>query len=525
MELHNYPVPLTSACVALTCALVLLTDQFAMPRELLRQCRPKRTVPEWLADTAARVCVIILIYAAFFSISWRPIYATQASVSFFVIFTGISRAKLTFIREPLLFSDIALVIDVFKYKEIFYATSLNILFWILALSYVFGASGLYLWVEPHILPEEPLLGIIVMLSLAFGPWLALFNARINHVTHALVHRLVPRPQVKIDTARFGTFTSVVLHFVLWLGLKRSEIVDAIALRLASAIDHFWLHGSHSSAPLVVVWQSESFIDLRHFGVTVNLPHLDAMRAAASQWGRMTSVFEGGYTLRTEFAVLSGLLPENVGVDAGLPYLRASHYKDVVWPQRLKNAGWITTFIHPYDKTFFFRHKALPQLGFDEMVMLDSFDHVPTKAEPYVSDMELAKVVVQRIAETDDQKAFLFVGSMANHGPWEAGRCGSVGTPLEIYKGLLEKADEALGYLVAKLNQLNRPVWLLFYGDHAPLLKSFADPFPDPRTDYFIVPLGEASRGSTERVASIEEAPWMLIDKLLEHASLKRELPG
>lgn len=158
-------------------------------------------------------------------------------------------------------------------------------------------------------------------------------------------------------------------------------------------------------------------------------------------------------------------------------------------------------------------------------MLDSFDHVPTKAEPYVSDMELAKVVVQRIAETVDQKAFFFVGSMANHGPWDAGRCGDVGTPLDIYKGLLEKADEALGYLVAQLNQLNRPVWLLFYGDHAPLLKSFADPFPDPRTDYFIAPLGEASRGSTEQVASIEEAPWKLIDKLLEHASLKRELPG
>ena len=68
-------------------------------------------------------------------------------MSFFVIFTGISRAKFKFIREPLVFSDIALVADVFKYKSIFYANSLNIVFWTVAFLYVFGVSALYMYLR------------------------------------------------------------------------------------------------------------------------------------------------------------------------------------------------------------------------------------------------------------------------------------------------------------------------------------------------------------------------------------------
>ena len=75
-------------------------------------------------------------------------------MSFFVIFTGISRAKFRFIREPLVFSDIALVADVFKHKSIFYANSLNVVFWCVSFLYVFGVSGLYMYFEPDIIPDR-----------------------------------------------------------------------------------------------------------------------------------------------------------------------------------------------------------------------------------------------------------------------------------------------------------------------------------------------------------------------------------
>ena len=140
-----------------------------MPAAVNKQNHTKRSLKRLAFEWAARIPVIALVYAFFFAISWRPIYGAQGAISFFVIFTGISRAKFEFIREPLVFSDIALVVDVFKYKEIFYATSLNIVFWVIALSYVFGVRALYMYFEPSILPSHNgFLWVLVMLAIAFG---------------------------------------------------------------------------------------------------------------------------------------------------------------------------------------------------------------------------------------------------------------------------------------------------------------------------------------------------------------------
>ncbi len=516
---------LTATCYLWACAIVYLTDGFALPRAVARQHRASHTLGRTILETLARLPVIALVFAGFFAISWRPVYASQATISFFIIFTGISRAKYIFIREPLVFSDIALAASVLKHKEIFYATKLNIFFWTAASSYVFGASALYYIFEPSILPERNgLAWIAAGLFVAFGPWMLLFFRPANVLLVKLSEGLLRTLDVHSNTVRFGTFSSVVYHFIVWIGKRRDEFLMDLAATMQHAF-HGIVHADaevhRDGAPLVLVWQSESFIDLRHFGVSgLELPHLDRLRSLAAQSGRMTSVFEGGYTLRTEFAVLSGIQPDDAYVDASYPYLRASHYADVVWPMRFKRAGWHTHFIHPYDRTFFFRDKAMPLLGFEQMTMLDAFDHTPRADEPYVSDRHLADRVIDIIEGIDkEQPAFLFVASMGNHGPWQPGRCGELTDPVDIYAELLRKADDALGHLTAYLDRLDRPVWLAFYGDHAPLLKSFADPFPDPRTDYVVVPLAHAREDRPGLPVTKEEAPWNLLGALLAHADL------
>ncbi|UXT50600.1 sulfatase-like hydrolase/transferase [Agrobacterium tumefaciens] len=521
---QDHPFLLTSLCFAAAALVVYATDRFALPAEARRKYSQVRSRRRFLVENCARLPVIALVFAFFFVISWRPIYAAHAAASYFVIFTAISRVKFAFIREPLLFSDIALVLDVFKYKTIFYATKFNIIFWILAGLYVFGVSALYMIFEPTVLPSRHkafwvifgCVGYIGLLSL-------LFVRRVNRVAASLSEALLVTLKVRPNTVRFGTFTSVVLHFLVWLGKNRDTLVKEISDGLHRAI-HDLIDGEHHGAPLVVVWQSESFYDLRNLGDNqLELPTIDRLKKRAAQSGRLTNVFEGGYTLRTEFAVLSGLKPEEVHVDASYPYLRAGHYAELAWPNKLLRNGWHTQFIHPYDRTFFMRHKALPLLGFEHLTMLDEFDHQPTTADPYVSDHDLTHKVLKTIEDIDDDKpTFVFVASMANHGPWEAGRCEGLTEPVEIYRELLQRADDALGTLVAALDTSERPVWLAFYGDHAPLLKSYADPFPDPRTDYFVVPLGAAAQNDGSKVHVREEAPWNLIETILLHAKLYKE---
>jgi phosphoglycerol transferase MdoB-like AlkP superfamily enzyme len=525
IHLHDSPVWLTLFCYALSCLVILFTDRFALPKRERRRHRPPTGMKQYVIEAVARLPVIFLVFAGFFAISWRPLYAAAGTMSFFVIFTGISRAKFKFIREPLVFSDIALVADVFKYKSIFYANSLNVVFWTVAFLYVFGVSGLYMYFEPDVIPDRHwYIWALIMLAIADVPWLLLFYGPVNRWTADMVRKLVDKPSAKISTIRFGTFTSVVFHFIMWLGARREKIVLELQGRFIAAVHDLIGHDADNKAPLIIVWQSESFLDMRRLGVdTLTLPTMDRLQKRASQWGLLATVFEGGYTLRTEFAVLSGLLPDDLHVDASYPYLRASHYTDVVWPTKLKNAGWSTHFIHPYDRTFFLRHKAMPQLGFEKMTMLDEFEHDVLRDGPYVSDATLTQKVIQEVeAQTDAKGSFIFVASMANHGPWEPGRCGDLTDPVSIYLEILEQSDAALGTLVDHLDKLDRPVWLVFYGDHAPLLKSFADPFPDPRTDYYIVPLGSVRKPKGSSVAAQTEEPWNLFKAMLKHANLQKD---
>ena len=506
-----HPLIFSLMCYAAAVLVIFAGEPLAMPKKARPAHIPCRKA--W-RNIFARLPVIALIFAFFFAISWRPLYALGGTVSFFVIFTAISRAKFEFIREPLIFSDIALVVDVFRHKEMFYATSLNMLFWVLAFAYVFGASALFMYFEPSFLPSRHgLAWIVAMVAGAASPWLALFLPEFRRWAANLAAGVLGGRDVATNTVRFGAFTSLLYHFLIWLGASRNgptaQLVEKrreLAARLTSGHEG-------RKPPVVIIWQCESFIDMRRFGVDgLSLPALDQMRERAVQWGRLGCVFEGGYTLRTEFSLIAGMKPCELGVDASYPYLRAQPYAKAAWPALLRAQGWSTHFIHPYQRDFFSRHKAMPELGFERMMMLDAFDHDPARDGPYVSDSRVGAEVVELCRREDGSSGtFIFAATMENHGPWKPGRCGELSDPMAIYLKLLERTDAAIGELVEAVDKLDRPVWLVFYGDHAPLLKSFADPFPDPRTDYCIVPLAKAARG--RKTPPRDRDPWHLISDL------------
>ncbi|MEQ1953382.1 LTA synthase family protein [Mesorhizobium sp. CN2-181] len=514
MAPFGHPLALVAASFAVAFAVAVMVDGFAMPAKVRAANRP-RPPASLLVDLLARAAVVAVVFALFFAISWRPLYAAAGTISTLAIFTLISRAKYEFIREPLVFSDIALVMLVFRHKEMFYAGWLNILFWLVAFGYVFGASALFMIFEPSVLPaaNRPVL-IALMAVAAILPWLLPLERHARRTLAAISAKLTGNHDIKVLTVRLGTLAAVTYSFLTWLGMRPNTLQAPAETGIGAPA----VASRHTAPPLVVIWQSESFMDMRHFGVSsLALPNLDRLRRRAAEWGRMSSIFEGGYTLRTEFSVISGLPPDQLGPDASHPYLRAGPYADIAWPNRFRKAGWSTHFIHPYDRQFFSRDRALPQLGFEALTMLDAFDHDREHEGPYVSDLTLSRRVLDRCREDGGKGQFLFAASMENHGPWHPGRHGDANDPLDIYLAILQRSDAALGHLADELDRMDRPVWLAFYGDHAPMLKSFADPFPDPRTDYLIVPMGHAAGGVAAAGAPAEKAPWRIIADMVRHA--------
>lgn len=518
MSLLLEPLPRAILCLSAAIVSVLSVEHYASPQCQASADSSSRTVARKVSDVLVRAGVCGIVFAFFFAISWRPLYAWGATLSFFAIFTAISWAKNSFFKEPLVFADITLLPLLLRHKDIFYANSLNLLFWFVFSLYVFGASTLFYLFEPHVVPAEAPWVIPIVASVALGPWLALLLASARRRLGSYAAAILQTSDAHEATARLGAFTFVLLDFAAWLGFDRNSHQEAASGHTTAKVAELEKHFSGSRLPVFLVWQSESFYDMRRLGIAdLKLPTLDRLRERAVKWGLLGSIFSGGNTVRTEFSVITGIAPSQLGPDANYPYLKASAYTSSAWPQALRAARWKTCFIHPYDPLFYRRHRAIPELGFDDLVMLDAFQG-EGQDEVYVSDRRISRRVIDICERNEDKAVFLFVASMENHGPWKAGRVEGLSDPLEIYLRILERTDSALCEMFAILDQLDRPVWVAFYGDHAPLMQPFGKPFPDPRTDYVLVPSGTALRPGDRREATNTE-PWLLISDLMASAVL------
>ena len=84
-----------------------------------------------------------------------------------------------------------------------------------------------------------------------------------------------------------------------------------------------------------------------------------------------------------------------------------------------------------------------------------------------------------LLEADEGPQFVFDVTLQNHGGYDVGGLsdelavsvplgdGSRSSELDEYASVIRQADRDLAYLVDRLNALDRPVVLCFFGDHQP----------------------------------------------------------
>ena len=451
-----------------------------------------------------RLAVFTFVFLFFFSWSWRPLFAAAASLVFTGVFVAISRGKDAFVHEPLVFSDLAFIADVFRYPLLFNTGWLGSAFLAGAIALILALIAGWWQFEPMLpvagldwaLLAAPALGWLLLLAMPFLPVLRRYPER-----WALSIKRDAAPDR--DLRCYGQLAALVLDWLGWRGDDRGA-------RLAA--DHPRAGGGmvpakpRRHADLLVVIQIESFCDFRRFpGGDVALPGLDRARARSSAWGMLRGAFPGGYTMRTEFSFLTGLAPAALAFDRYYPYLNAAPYRPAALPERLARRGYHSQFIHPYEPGFFWRHHGVPALGFHRLVMQDAFAGAPLVGS-YVSDRAVGERVLAE-AGSAGGPAFLFAATMENHGPWEASRFPGLSDPIAVYKRQLQNADAMIALVMDGLDAWPGRAVLAVYGDHVPLLKAYADPFPDSRTDYVLLELGEAApkaRAPVQAELEIEE---------------------
>ncbi len=259
-------------------------------------------------------------------------------------------------------------------------------------------------------------------------------------------------------------------------------------------------------PSVIAIMNESFSDLSvfdgmHAGYTGPTFLKDELDDALATGLLNVSVYGGG-TCNSEFEFLTGNAMGLIG-PGKYPYSIYDLSRVDALAANFKSWGYRTYAVHPNYPANWKRDIVYPQFGFDEFLSADDFGGMPDPAvdkqtpnEPHsevfhsgVSDAATYDRVLELLAQSDEP-AFFFDVTMANHGSYEqdnipasyygdyhpADYDGEVPDHnLNEYLACVNRADEDLKALVEQLRQLDRPVVVVFFGDHQPsITKDYND---------------------------------------------------
>jgi hypothetical protein len=334
----------------------------------------------------------------------------------------------------------------------------------------------------------------------FGAIYAITRGPLRNEFRQILKRFGASTDIREDVDKLSLVISLIFYFFL-----AGEQDEAVAVSERNEReDRTRMLQDGTSRPAVVVVQSESFFDARNIMTKVPegfLAEFDRTAGNARYAGRLRVPAWGANTLRTEFAFLSGIPDEALGVDRFNPYLK--YCNKPVWTvaSYFRSVGYRTVCIHPFHKSFFRRNRVYPHLGFDEFIDIQEFNE-SDKLGTYVSDAAVTRKIEEKLAESE-RPLFIFAITMENHGPWRPKRIDIPEAVLDAtprrarnvaqYLAHLENADAMIGRLRRVLKKQASGAVFCFYGDHLPGFSKFfnAIGMNDPRTDYFIWHTGPA----------------------------------
>lgn len=263
---------------------------------------------------------------------------------------------------------------------------------------------------------------------------------------------------------------------------------------------------------VVYVLSESFSDpSRVPGLKTNkdsMPNIRKIKAGTTS-GLMLSSGYGGGTANLEYMGLSGLSMANFDSSLSSPYQQlvpSQHWTPTInqmWGAPANSLGY-----HPYESSMYSRATNYRKFGFSHFYTLTGPDVIKYQDKvdksPYVSDKATYDSALEGIISGRTSK-FVQIITMQNHMPYhewyennDYTAESTTGTPLgddeqqsiETYQKGVEITDQATQEFLNELDALDKPVTVVFYGDHLPGIYSSASEDDNNSlalhlTDYFI----------------------------------------
>lgn len=446
--------------------LSVIIEWFMIPRPGLR--RPWRA---W----GIHIGLWLLLYGLLALVLGRPWFAAAGVSAFLLMLVLVNNAKVKVLREPFVFQDYEYFTDAIRHPRLF----IPFLGW----GKFLGAAAGFLLAVAVGLWGESVPGQRFAWSGQFGGIAVVFGTGILLLVVSAKRLLVSFvPDRDIQTR--GLLAS------LWCyGKERRNFP-----KVKSPFEMLRPKDSTKELPHLVAVQSESFFDPRplYAGIrTTVLANFDQLRTESFAHGKLKVPAWGANTVRTEFAFLSGIDDNTLGMHRFNPYRAITAGWDVSsLAAFLKRLGYRTVCIHPYPASFYQRDSVLPKLCFDEFIDIRAFA-TAKKNGPYVGDAMVGDKIASVLDEASSP-VFVFAITMENHGPLHLEQVEpsdidefyTMPPPpdcedLTIYLRHLQNGDRMAGALRKTLERCDRPASLCWFGDHVPIMPSVYNTFGTP----------------------------------------------
>ena len=298
---------------------------------------------------------------------------------------------------------------------------------------------------------------------------------------------------------------------------------------------------------VVYVLSESFSDpSRVPGLKTNkdsMPNIRKIKAGTTS-GLMLSSGYGGGTANLEYMGLSGLSMANFESSLSSPYQQlvpSQHWTPTInqlWGAPVNSLGY-----HPYESSMYSRATNYKKFGFSHFYTLTGPDVIKYQDKidesPYVSDKSSYDSALEGIRSGKTNK-FIQIITMQNHMPYhewyennDYTAESTTGTPLgddeqqsiETYQKGVEITDQATQEFLNELDALDKPVTVVFYGDHLPGIYSSASEDDNNSlalhlTDYFIWSNKASSSQGNKASDAAYSSPNFFVAQAADHMNAK-----
>lgn len=377
---------------------------------------------------------------------------------------------------------------------------------IVALGLAVTAIGLLAFVRPPAIRELPVKKRVCRFAICFGLGLSLclgFGCCLSRVSFSddlgFSRGYWDALGVYRQQGFLGSFITLVQNAQIQIpdGYSEEEAREILGSRTSRYQSEFGQSESRILAenqfndlkPTVIAVMNESFSDLSIYNC-LNSDYSGPARlkgvSDALYTGYVYASVEGGGTCNSEFEFLTGSCMGFVGTQ-NQPYMMHDLSRASSLPGQFEQLGYSTVAIHPNAATNWNRDMVYPKLGFERFLDIAAFDEGSLYRHAGITDEGTYNKILEQLYGSDSPQ-FIFDVTMQNHGGYEAWDLTDVdridndfswlnvqfedqslalGDQVTEYVSLIEASDRDFSKFLDELRAFDRPVVVVFFGDHQP----------------------------------------------------------